>query len=303
MPVASSIAARALLVPALALVGCAGAGGEPGSRAVRIEQVHQRLEDGGVSDEARLIPAIRGSLGGLGGLHAAGRDHRGVALGAEIWFQEQPADGGAREIYLQAQIDVPTESRPLLGPQIHATVLLERSGGDVSLDDDVTLAAERAFAILDTRLALARGDVGVVRSLLAADDPELVLLALEWIRERAPAELVADVGALLTHPDERVAALAVECLGYSGDRGQVAAIIREARPRSRTHTLEVYRALARLRGPEALGYLRFAAANEDDSILQEEAERSLRLALTGIPAEPRATPGGPEPRLARGHRQ
>ncbi|MEZ4383408.1 MAG: HEAT repeat domain-containing protein, partial [Nannocystaceae bacterium] len=210
------------------------------------------------------------------------------------------------EIYLQAQIEVPTGLRPVLGGVIHATVILEREGdgdGDgESLDEDVAAAAARAFAVLDTRLALARGNPDAVRELLRSDDPELVVLALEWIREHTPADFSADLLALLEHGDARVATLAVECLGYAGDPGLALAIIRHARPMSREHTREVYRALARLRGAESLGYLRFAAANEDDSILREEAERSLRLALTGIPAEPPVSQRGAE-RLARGHRQ
>jgi len=294
---------RVLGVASVGLFACDSAP-QAGPHALRIERVQQRLDDGGVIDEARLVLTLSEAIGEHAGLRVAGPGHRGPALGAEVWFQEQVAEDGAREVYLQAQIEVPTELRPVLGAVIHATVILERDGvSEGLLDDDVAAATARAFAVLDTRLALARGDHEVVRGLLEVGDPELVILALEWIRENTPAEFAEDIVGLLAHTDERVTALAVECLGYAADAAMVGPIIRHARPMSRTQTREVYRALARLRGPEALGYLRFAAANEDDSLLREEAERSLRLALTGIPAEPSMRPHDPTDRLARGHRQ
>ncbi|MCA9662149.1 MAG: HEAT repeat domain-containing protein [Myxococcales bacterium] len=295
--------ALALVLTSGGAVGACEGPREVGPQVVRIEGIHHRGDDGVMREEARLVPQVGGALKGLGGLRLAGREHRGEALGAELWYQEQTADDGAREIYLQAQIEVPAGLRPVLGGVIHTTVILEREGdAEASLDDDVAAAAARAFAVLDTRLALARGDHDAVRELLRDDDPELVILALEWIREHTPAEFSGDLLALLEHDDARVATLAVECLGYAADPTLALAIIRHARPMSREHTREVYRALARLRGAESLGYLRFAAANEDDSILREEAERSLRLALTGIPAEPPVSQRGAE-RLARGHRQ
>lgn len=286
----------------LGLAACDGGRGDVGRHAVRIAAVHRRQGDGEMIREARLTPALAVAFTGLRGLAAAAPDHRGAALGADLWYQEQPASGGGRDLYLQAQIEVPAELRGALGPVIHATVLLEREDPDAStLDDDVIAAAGRAFAVLETRFALARGDHEAVRSLLDADDPELVVLALEWIRKHAPADFSRDVAELLGHDDERVTALAVECLGYAADPGYARLIIHHARPMQRTHTREVYRALARLRGPEALGYLRFAAANEDDEALREEAERSLRHALTGIPAESAASRVAAQ-RLARGHR-
>ncbi len=275
-----------------------------GPKPVRIERVHHRTDDGGVIDAERLIARFNSSLGQRANLRIATPADQESVLGADLWFQEKVAEDGEREVYLQAQVEVPAELRPIIGGVIHATVILEReTSGQASLDDDVVAAGARAFAVLDTRLALARGEHGVVRGLLGDDDPELVILALEWIREHTPATFAEDVVALLQHRDDRVCALAVECLGYAADRAVVGPILRSARPMSRLQTREVYRALARLRGPEALGYLRFAAANEDDSILREEAERSLRLALTGIPAEPSITHSDPTGRLARGHRQ
>lgn len=283
-------------------VACDGEGAAIGRHPVRIEGVHHRDDDGELTHEPRLVPALSVAFTGLHGLAAAAPDHRGAALGADLWYQEQPARDGGRDLYLQAQLEVPSELRATLGPVIHATVLLEREGADASsLDDDVITAASRAFAVLETRFALARGNHDAVRSLLRAEDPELVVLALEWIREHAPATFSRDVAELLGHDDERVTSLAVECLGYADDPGYARLIIHHARPMQRNYTREVYRALARLRGPEALGYLRFAAANEDDEALREEAERSLRHALTGIPAESSASRVAAQ-RLARGHR-
>ena len=295
---------RIFALASVASLGACDKSQETGPQPVRIEGVHQRTGDGGVIDEGHLVTRLGGSLGERANLRIAGSTDRGSSLGAELWYQEKVTEDGEREVYLQAQIEVPADLRSSIGGLIHATVILEREvGGQASLDDDVVAAAGRAFAVLDTRLALARGDQGVVRELLGDDDPELVLLALEWIREHTPAAFAGDLVASLEHQDDRVSALAVECLGYTGDRSLVGPILRNARPMSRLQIREVYRALARLRGADALGYLRFAAANEDDSLLQEEAERSLRLALTGIPAGSSITTSDPAGRLARGHRQ
>lgn len=288
----------ALLFAALA---CAPGEVDGGRHPVRIGGVVHRVGDDVIAEPER-IPALSAAFSSLRTFTAAPLDHRGAALGADLWYQEQPARDGGRDLYLQAQIEVPSELRGTLGPVIHATVLLERSDADeASLDDDVIAAAGRAFAVLETRFALGRGNHDAVRSLLGAEDPELVILALEWIREHSPATFARDVAPLLAHEDERVSTLAVECLGYADDPGYARLVIHHARPMLRNHTREVYRALARLRGSEALGYLRFAAANEDDEALREEAERSLRHALTGIPS-PSATGRVDAQQLARGHR-
>lgn len=296
--------ARPLLALFFAVVAaCAPAAGASGPYGVRIARVHHRQVDGEVVDARGLTPGLDGSLDGLHHLAPAGPSHRRAELGAELWLHEQMNGEGGRDLFLQAQVEVPPRLRGLLGAVVHASVLLERSGGEGAFEEDARTAAERAFIVLDTRFALAEADPEAVRRLLQAEDPELVILALEWIRENAPRDFAAEVVPLLGHGDERVAALAIECLGYSGDPGYAAVIIRNAQPMRRGPMREVYRSLARLRGADALGFLRFAAANEDENSLREEAERALRLALTGIVADP--TPGlqPAKQRLARGHRQ
>ena len=67
---------------------------------------------------------------------------------------------------------------------------------------------------------------------------------------------------------------------------------------------EGYATLAVLAGPDAVGFLRFAAANEDDLELQREAERALSAALAGSGERvPSRSHGVDLPRVARGHRQ
>ena len=287
---------------ALTLAAACSSPAATGPHEVRIARVYHRPVGGEVTEASHLRPTLSEALRGLEHL-APAESQRRAALGAEIWLYEQAVDGGGREVFMQAQIEAPPELRGALGAAVEASVLVERSGGGGDLAADARLAAERAFAILDARFALARGDDAAVHRLLRDPDAEVVVLALEWIRERDPRAFAGEVAALLGHADERVAALAIECLGLTGDPGYAGPIIRHAQPMRRGPMREVYRSLARLRGAEALGFLRFAAANEDDRALREEAERALRLALTGIVVERGPGIEPTRPRLARGHRQ
>jgi hypothetical protein len=276
----------------LALTLLAGAcGGTSGRDAARIAGISQRLEDGSMVDASWMAPLVTAKIPESAAL---------AGVGVSMWFEERRSAEVGRELFLQAEIDAPTGLRGRLGARLSASVLLERED-EASLAEDVTIAAGRALAVLEARLLLAQDDEAAARRLLADEDAELVILALEWVRERAPVSFAPATAALVSHEDERVAGLAIECLGYAEDPSYARLIIRQAQLIRRGPTREAYRALARLGGHEALGFLRFAAANEDDSILREEAERALRAALVGDPWR-RSSPQETATRLARGHR-
>ncbi len=244
------------------------------------------------------------------------------ALGLQVWFSEHesapllpapedammsiPPTSGARELLLVAELDVPESLRRAVGEsRVSARVLLERdaSGALPTLEGDVLLAAKRAFEVIGARLALARGDDGVVERLLADEDPELLLLALEWIRDRRPKIHTDAVVELLAHADPRVSRLAVESLGVVGDSRHAREIVKRVQLGDPDHTREVYRTLAALGGAEAVDFLEFAAVNEDDPVLRREAERAYSAARTTEPTS-RARVGARAPsHFARGHRQ
>ena len=105
--------------------------------------------------------------------------------------------------------------RPVSPRELEATVLLERDGA-APLVDDLAIALERAVAVVDARTRLVLGTTEQLGVLLQGDDPELAVLALEWVRDRAERRHLDDVLRLLEGDDERVFGAAVEALGAVG---------------------------------------------------------------------------------------
>jgi hypothetical protein len=132
--------------------------------------------------------------------------------------------------------------------------------------------------------------------LLGADDSQLVVLALMWIRDHPSRDVADAVAELLEHEDDTVALMAIECLGLVGTEAHAAALVRSLRLGDRAHAHRGYEALASLGGPHARGFLEFAARNEDDPSLAAAARRALDTVRSG--AADRT--GDPVP---RGHRR
>jgi hypothetical protein len=165
-------------------------------------------------------------------------------------------------------------------------------------------AARRAVAGLEAQCRLARGDASGLEVLLASGEPSQILVALRYIADREAREHAARLLPLLRSDDARVRVAALDVLGQVGTRDHAAAIVREVHRLDPGSTREAYRALARLGGADAVGFLRFAAANEDDPELRVEAERALSAALSGkLPSVAEGPRGVDLPKLARGHRQ
>ena len=220
------------------------------------------------------------------------------------------ADGGALDVRAEVleirtaqglvvrvalRMDVPPDLTGVLD-ELEAVVEVERAQGDSAIREDLPMAAERAAAVLDAKVQLARAPQ-TVQQLLRSPDPELALIALDWVeaqRVRSAASVVAD---MLRHPDDRVMLRAVEVLGVVGSTSEVGTLIAAARLSDRAHTGRLYEALAALGGPEAEGFLGFAARNEDDPALARLAERALGEAQGTMPRPPPAGVATP-----RGHR-
>lgn len=232
------------------------------------------------------------------------------ALRGSLWFDDREGTDGSRTIELALSVEAPPGLRdPEAEPQLEAFVTLEREAPVADdLAGDLAMALELAVSVVDARVALALGERHRIQSLLEAEDPELVLLALEWTAEHRATDFADAVVSLLAHEDDRVAAAAVETLGVVGSAHHVPAILRHLRLSDSGHAYRAYDALGSLGGPEALAFLRFAARNEDEPDRRIAARRALEQAARQGPegtvrAETSYTSGGAGPPSTRGHRQ
>lgn len=204
---------------------------------------------------------------------------------------------------LRVEIEAPTPDafEADLGPTLSATVELTRADGTLAPDRDLPDAVERAVAVLDARITLARGSDAQRRALLAAEDAEIVLLALEWITRQQARRFADDVVVALESDSDRVRLAAVESLGRVGGPEHVAALIRRPRLRDQAHARRLYEALGQLGGDAAAGFLSFAVRNEEDQALADVAEAALRRASMSA-GRPTVSVAEPTPEAGRGHR-
>jgi hypothetical protein len=180
---------------------------------------------------------------------------------------------------------------------LDAYVELERRDRTLDLRRDLPIAVERALALVDTKVTTVRGTAEELRAVLANDDPEVVLVALDGVERRRLRGLGDAVFGLVEHPEERVALRAVECLGVVGGEEHASGLVRVARLADRAHANRLYETLAKLGGAHARGFLAFAARNEDDPELASLAERALARVEASEPLRPT------DAAVARGHRQ
>lgn len=198
----------------------------------------------------------------------------GSTLGARLRYA--PLEGPTAEVLrVELELEAPAELIAALGERFEATVEFERPGGAIDIERDLPIALERAVAVLQARVELARGQPEAVQRLLADADPEMVLLALDWVTDGRRREHLPSVRPLLEHAEPRVAVRAVECVGDLGGPQDVPALVAAARLVDQAHTGRLYEALAALGGPDAEGFLGFAARNEDNPALAEIAQRAL----------------------------
>jgi hypothetical protein len=259
---------------------------EPQSFALRIISID--THGGPTLPEDRVRTIVRRSLEHSPSFVPAERDQRsgithGDTLVATFEYRELPdASDHGRDLMVRMLVEVPESLADELGPEgLDITVLLERAAGQADLAYDLQLATDRVATILQARTDLARGTEGTVARLLDSRDPDQVILALEWIcrhpqhpQARAASARVAE---LLEHPDARVAMLAIECIGEIGGRIQLA---------DTDQVNRAYDALARLGGPEAEGFLQFAARNEDEPVRRAAAERALQSVAESAIVDP-----------------
>ncbi|MBL9104273.1 MAG: hypothetical protein JNL82_25230 [Myxococcales bacterium] len=276
---------RAWIAPVLGLwlVACGG----PPRYEITVDRVVA-----GTFDEAGVRTALADAVAASGEF-AAGEPHDALRLHASL----VPGDDGPPRLHLE--LGVPDDLRG------HFDVPAIRASAPV--DGTLASAAAEAVQVLAWRFALARGRTDAAVGLLGAHDPETVLLALEWIRDRPAAadpgpELADAVARRLEQDDPEVVLLALDVLARVGQARHASAVIRRVE-RWPGLAREAYRTLGALGGADAVGFLQFAAANEDDAALQAEAARSLAAAQGGPSERVAARPSGVDlPRTVRGHR-
>lgn len=286
-------AALAALAVTLGLAsGCRDEGGPavPESYRLRVERVvgPERGTDGALVRDG-LDAALSGSRWF--------RRDDGPELSAEVRYAALAAADGVPVLRVEVDVDPPAEAR--LATELSATVELARSEGTIEMQRDLPVALERAVAVLDAHITLARGEDEARAALLADPDDEIVLLGLDWVEAHRARELADAVAVLADHPSERVALRAVECIGVVGGPEHARILVRRPRVGDAAHANRLYETLANLGGDHAIGFLEFAARNEEDPDLAKLAQRAL--------ARIRAAPlqGGDRPGAdgtVRGHR-
>lgn len=292
----SSASAKIGRLVAMLLLGSIGALGSLGCRAeppadvyyVRLTSVDHH--GGPQVPEERVHAILRRSLEAAPSFDPAERDQRsrggsGPVLAASLEYRELPnPDERGRDLLVRLAIETPRDLVGELGGEgLDATVLLERPVGDIDLADDLELAAERLTRIIQARTDLARRSPGAIGALLDDPDPQLVVLALAWVRDHrdqldhAPVvELPERVVELINHPDGDVRLLAIETVGVIGGPEHVGVLLDRIELNDAGQVERTYGALARLGGTEARTFLEFAARNEDEPERQHAAELALQ---------------------------
>lgn len=281
---------------ALVLLGVLGGCGEDAKRfPVRVEV----LADGArlVADD-RLEGAVEAALA-ESSMFAPRRLGEGLRAGAAL--VREPDD---ERWQVRVEVEVPRELEKAFAVPVIGAVATAGVGEQRPPAEAIARAASEAVRGLEAQCRLARGDLQALSLLLGSGEPEQLLVALRFIRDREAGEHADTVVPLLEHRDPRVGRTALEVLGVVGRQEHAAAIVRRVQLLDPRATREAYRALATLGGPDAVGFLQFAAANEDDPELRSEAERALSSALSGRSPGAEAGPRGVDlPKIARGHRQ
>lgn len=265
----------------------------------------------GCGEQAERYPVQVEALGGAAEVEVA-RALRAAFAESELFAPEGRSALQAGAVLVQegeawlvrVEVEVPPALQRAFAVHTIAAAATAGTGAAPPAEQELLRATREAVRGLEAQCRLARGDAAAFATLLASDEPEQLLVAARYVRDREDRTLVERLIPLLRHADPRVRIEALDVIGALGTNEHAAAIVREVRLLDPGAAREAYRALARLGGPDAIGFLRFAADNEDDASLRAEAERALSSALAGRGASVADGLRGVDlPKVARGHRQ
>ena len=279
---------------ALSGLGCDRSPDDPAVYRLELERIEGQSEVSRDFVRRELEQVVRGST-----MFAHGEPARPMApLPARLRMAVLQTSDETEVLRVELVVtDPPDPIRAAFGRDFEAVIELERLETSLDLEEDLPIALRRAVAVLDTKAVLVRGDAAAIRRILEHPDPELVILAIDWIGRHRLRMHADGVAALVDHADERVALHAVECLAVVGTQEHARALVTRPRLADRAHASRLYETLARLGGPHAVGFLEFAARNEEDPALADLAKRALERARQDGVGE-RAS----RPSLSRGHR-
>jgi hypothetical protein len=205
------------------------------------------------------------------------------------------ADGEAL-LRIEAEGEFPAEYRTRFGRTLDAVVEVESTSGAIDPQTHGAMAVDRAIAVLDAKLGLVLEGEAALEGVLSAPDAQIVILGLDWIAAHRVRARADEVARLVDHEQPLVALRAIECLALVGGPEHVHALVRRPHLADRAYARRIYDAVAQLGGPQALGFLDFAARNEDDPEMADAAAQALaRVGQARGASEPLTRPG-------RGHR-
>lgn len=216
-------------------------------------------------------------------------------LPVRIVVVEAQAATGAAVLRLAASGELPAAQRERFGESLDVVVEIESAAGPIDPDAHGAVAVDRMVALLDAKVGLTLDGADAVAHVLAADDGQIKLVALDWIAGHRARQFADDVATLVEHDDPWVALRAIECLALVGGPEHVDALVRRPKLADPAWARRVYDTVAVLGGDDARGFLAFAARNEDDPELAKAAARAL--AQVGAPP-----PTAPARGRTRGHR-
>ncbi len=223
------------------------------------------------------------------------------ALSARVWFHQEPSsDEQGPELQVALELQAPADLEEAIGsPHVEAVVRFTRPSDAEARDpdEDFRRALALAFDIVEARLATGRGDPADIHRLLAAQEPQVRGVALEWVAETKARDYLADVRDSLMHDDLSVHLQALAALAEVGSEADVPFVLDHLRLFHDAAARATYECLGRLGGEQAREFLSFAASNDEDKDRRALARRALRSPGAPAPVEVVASKGS-----LRGHR-